>query len=474
MEQTLQCGSNFGTGRPITADGPNGTRQRGIADGSPPTLPRPTCGRNFPAPTPPPSSPVTRRSPARRSRGCTRSSCERGRGLRDRGRRRQPLPRLQRRHRRRRRRPRPPRGQRRDPRPGRRRPALLLERLLPARLRRPLRAARRLGADAAARRQGRVFLCNSGTEAVEAALKLSRHHTGRPNVIAFLGGFHGRSLGSLSLTASKARQRAGFGVVTPGSFHAPYWDPYDDDALTGADVHRGGAVQEAHRSRRRGRDLRRADPGRGRLHRPAGRLAGRAPRRSAIGTASCSCSTRCSPASGAPARCGRASTLTSVRRRARHHVRSARVSPAACRSPASSPESEIMDWEPGGHGSTFGGNPVACAAAIATHRPRRERARRQRRQGRRPPAVGARRAAGRAAADRAGPRPRPDDRHRPARPRHGRGPAGGAASAAACSRSPAASARCASPRRSSSRSSRPTPPSSILRRRPGDLEAMHR
>ena len=79
-----------------------------------------------------------------------------------------------------------------------------------------------------------AFLCNSGTEAVEAALKLSRHHTRRPNVIAFLGAFHGRSLGSLSLTASKARQRSGFGVVTPGSFHAPYWDPYDADALTGA------------------------------------------------------------------------------------------------------------------------------------------------------------------------------------------------------------------------------------------------
>ena len=55
----------------------------------------------------------------------------------------------------------------------------------------------------------RVFLCNSGTEAVEAALKLARHHTGRPNAIAFFGAFHGRSLGSLSLTASKARQRAG-------------------------------------------------------------------------------------------------------------------------------------------------------------------------------------------------------------------------------------------------------------------------
>ena len=79
--------------------------------------------------------------------------------LRARGRRRQPLPRLQRRHRRRRRRPRPPGGQRGDPRPGRRRPALLLERLLPAGLRRRVRAARRPGADAAT---PRVFLVQLG------------------------------------------------------------------------------------------------------------------------------------------------------------------------------------------------------------------------------------------------------------------------------------------------------------------------
>jgi 4-aminobutyrate aminotransferase len=67
----------------------------------------------------------------------------------------------------------------------------------------------------------RVFLANSGTEAVEGALKLARHYTKRPNVIAFYGAFHGRSLGSLSLTSSKAKYRSGFGIVTPGSYHAP-------------------------------------------------------------------------------------------------------------------------------------------------------------------------------------------------------------------------------------------------------------
>lgn len=70
----------------------------------------------------------------------------------------------------------------------------------------------------------RVFLGNSGTEAVEAALKLARHATGRQDVIAFLGSFHGRTAGSLSLTASKAHYRSGFGAHVAGVHHAPYGD----------------------------------------------------------------------------------------------------------------------------------------------------------------------------------------------------------------------------------------------------------
>jgi 4-aminobutyrate aminotransferase len=72
----------------------------------------------------------------------------------------------------------------------------------------------------------RVFLTNSGTEAVEAAIKLARWHTRRQYVIAFYGSFHGRSYGSLSLTASKARYRAGFGPLLPGVLHAPYADSF--------------------------------------------------------------------------------------------------------------------------------------------------------------------------------------------------------------------------------------------------------
>ncbi len=72
----------------------------------------------------------------------------------------------------------------------------------------------------------RTFFANSGTEATEAAIKLARYHTKRPAIIAFLGAFHGRSLGSLSLTASKAVQRRGFGPLMPGVYHAPYPDSY--------------------------------------------------------------------------------------------------------------------------------------------------------------------------------------------------------------------------------------------------------
>lgn len=71
-----------------------------------------------------------------------------------------------------------------------------------------------------------IFLTNSGTEAVEAAMKLARYATGRPQFIAFYGAFHGRSLGSLALTASKYTQKEGFFPMVPGVTHVPYPDPY--------------------------------------------------------------------------------------------------------------------------------------------------------------------------------------------------------------------------------------------------------
>jgi 4-aminobutyrate aminotransferase len=72
----------------------------------------------------------------------------------------------------------------------------------------------------------KVYFGNSGAEAVESAMKLARYATHRSRFIAFLGAFHGRTLGALSLTASKAVQRRGFGPLIPGVHHVPYPDTY--------------------------------------------------------------------------------------------------------------------------------------------------------------------------------------------------------------------------------------------------------
>jgi 4-aminobutyrate aminotransferase len=70
------------------------------------------------------------------------------------------------------------------------------------------------------------FLCQSGTEAVEAALKLARYVSGRQRFIAFLGSFHGRTMGSLALTSSKYTQQKGFAPTMPGVTHVPYPNPF--------------------------------------------------------------------------------------------------------------------------------------------------------------------------------------------------------------------------------------------------------
>jgi 4-aminobutyrate aminotransferase len=84
--------------------------------------------------------------------------------------------------------------------------------------------AERLAAIAPGKEPKRVYFGNSGTEAIEAAIKLARYHTHREKIIAFYGCFHGRTMGSLSLTSSRAVQRKGFGSLLSGVFHMPY--PY--------------------------------------------------------------------------------------------------------------------------------------------------------------------------------------------------------------------------------------------------------
>jgi 4-aminobutyrate aminotransferase len=86
--------------------------------------------------------------------------------------------------------------------------------------------AERLSAVAPGKEAKKVYFGNSGTEAIEAAIKLARYHTHRDKIIAFHGCFHGRTLGALSLTASKAVQRKGFGALLAGVFHIPYPNSY--------------------------------------------------------------------------------------------------------------------------------------------------------------------------------------------------------------------------------------------------------
>jgi 4-aminobutyrate aminotransferase len=70
--------------------------------------------------------------------------------------------------------------------------------------------------------KARTYLGNSGAEVVEASIKLARYATGRQNVVAFLGAFHGRTYGAVSLTASKAKYHGHFGPLLPGIYHAPF------------------------------------------------------------------------------------------------------------------------------------------------------------------------------------------------------------------------------------------------------------
>ena len=86
--------------------------------------------------------------------------------------------------------------------------------------------AQRLSDVAPGKEAKKVYFGNSGTEAIEAAIKLARYHTRRDKIIAFHGCFHGRTMGALSLTASKAVQRKGFGALLAGVFHIPYPNSY--------------------------------------------------------------------------------------------------------------------------------------------------------------------------------------------------------------------------------------------------------
>jgi 4-aminobutyrate aminotransferase len=217
----------------------------------------------------------------------------------------------------------------------------------------------------------RSFFGNSGTEAIEAAIKLARHYTKRQNLIGFIGSFHGRSMGSLSLTASKAIQRKGFGPFMPGVYHAPYPDCYRcpvratpetcageclafieeqillhlvaPDEVAAVVIEpiqgEGGYVVAPTQFLERLRDLTERH----------GIMLVADEVQSGMG------------------RTGRMFALEHAGVKA-DVVAIAKGIASGLPLSVTASRADVMSWPPGAHASTFGGNPVACAAALATIR----------------------------------------------------------------------------------------------------------
>ena len=198
----------------------------------------------------------------------------------------------------------------------------------------------------------KVFLTNSGTEAIEGALKLARHSTRRAAFIAFEGSFHGRTYGSLSLTNSKVTQRAGFGPFLPEVYHAPYGDaefieqrlftrrldPRDVAAIIVEPIQgEGGYIV----------------PPKGFLSKlraicdEHGIVLIMDEVQSGIGR------------TGKMFACQHESIVPDI-------VVVAKGLASGMPLGALIARADLMKWKPGAHGSTFGGNPVCCAAALAT------------------------------------------------------------------------------------------------------------
>src|SRR4051812_9939730 len=210
----------------------------------------------------------------------------------------------------------------------------------------------------------RVFFTNSGAEALEAALKLARWHTGRPRAIAFFGAFHGRTYGAMSLSGSKVVHRRGFAPLVPDIHHVEYPRGCSECSLDGcACVAR---IEQTVRRRIASPDEIAAvfvEPiqGESGYHVP--------------------------PAGFLPAlreMCDRHGILLVVDEVQSGMGRTGKffavehwgVQPdiiclakgIASGMPLGAiiAREEVMDWPPGSHASTFGGNPVSCRAALAT------------------------------------------------------------------------------------------------------------
>ncbi len=210
----------------------------------------------------------------------------------------------------------------------------------------------------------RVYFGNSGAEAVEAAMKLARYHTGRDKFIAFYGGFHGRTLGALSLTASKAVQRRGFGPLVPGVVHVPYPDPYRQ----GADAAAAESIAAIERVLK---TVAPADEVAAIVVEPVQGEGGYViPPKKFYDSLQSLARRHGILIIADEVQCGVGRT---GRMFASEHfglvpdiIATAKGIASGMPISAMIARAELMNWKPGAHASTFGGNPVACAAALAT------------------------------------------------------------------------------------------------------------
>ena len=217
---------------------------------------------------------------------------------------------------------------------------------------------------------GVSFMTNSGTEAVETAIKLARYHTGRANFIGFTGAFHGRTMGAVTFTASKPKYHKGFYPLMNGVLHAPFPNPYRPMLERRKGEDEGETVVRYIEDQILGHIL------------PAEEVAG-----ILVESIQGEGGYIVPPASFYPALrklCTKYGIMLIVDEVQSGMGRTGKwwaiehfgVEPdivTAAKGIASGmplgaciARREIMDWEKGTHGNTYGGNPISCAAALAT------------------------------------------------------------------------------------------------------------
>jgi 4-aminobutyrate aminotransferase len=214
-----------------------------------------------------------------------------------------------------------------------------------------VRLAERIAALAPGPGEKRVFFTNSGAEAIEAALKLARRHTGRNRVMAFMNAFHGRTYGAMSLSGSKPMQRRGFSPLVPDIHHAQYGDLESVRALmrTVCPPDELAAIFVEPIQGEGGYIVPPADflPGLRKLCDEHGVLLVFDEIQSGMGRTG---------KMFASEHWGVAGDILCM---AKGIANGLPLGAIVARG-------SVMDWPSGSHASTFGGNPVACAAALAT------------------------------------------------------------------------------------------------------------